>query len=204
MTITRHLDLGCGPHPRNPYHCDELHAVDLVLPVGAKTNAQQAPHFKCANLSLQPIPHLDSSFDSVSAFDFLEHVPRILATPDGMSTRFPFIALMDEIHRVLKQRGRFYALTPAYPSPEAFQDPTHVNIITDETWRYFCGETPMARPYGYKGHFELLRNERALHPYGFDALKPLDKEKTKLRKRLLREGKLPHLMWEFLCIKPQP
>ena len=31
---TRHLDLGCGPCPRNPYHHDETHAVDLTLPPG--------------------------------------------------------------------------------------------------------------------------------------------------------------------------
>jgi SAM-dependent methyltransferase len=194
---TKHLDLGCGPRPRNPYRCDELYAVDLVTD---ETLAE--PHFKSANLSLQPIPHADSSFDSVSAFDFLEHVPRILPTADGRHTRFPFLELMDEIHRVLKPRGRFYALTPAYPSPEAFQDPTHVNIITEETWRYFCGAAPMARPYGFKGQFEMLRNERALHPYGFEPLVPLDKAQTKLRDKLRSEGRLPHLMWEFLCIKP--
>jgi SAM-dependent methyltransferase len=193
---TKHLDLGCGSSPRNPYHCDELYAVDIK-----QTQNVDDQRFKSANLSLESIPHADSSFDSVSSFDFLEHVPRILPTVDGRATRFPFLELMDEIHRVLKPHGRFYALTPAYPSPEAFQDPTHVNIITEETWRYFCGDAPMARPYGFKGQFKLLRNERALHPYGFEALTPLTKEQSKLRERLLKMNQLPHLMWEFSCIK---
>ena len=35
-----------------------------------------AQFFRLANLSIDPIPHPDSSFDSISAFDFLEHVPR--------------------------------------------------------------------------------------------------------------------------------
>ncbi|MDE2299853.1 MAG: class I SAM-dependent methyltransferase [Burkholderiales bacterium] len=189
---TRHLDLGCGPCPRNPYRCDEVHAVDLALPDGV-----DAQRFRRANLSLEPIPHADASFDSVSAFDFLEHVPRVLGTADGRSTRFPFVELMDEIHRVLKPGGRFYALTPAYPNAEAFQDPTHVNIITEETWRYFCGATPMARPYGFKGTFEMLRNERAIYPEAFEPTVSIGWRRRHRRARLLRTGRLAHQMWEF-------
>ncbi|MFZ2651212.1 MAG: class I SAM-dependent methyltransferase [Burkholderiaceae bacterium] len=194
---TRHLDLGCGPGPRNPYHCDEVHAVDLVLPTG-----MDAARFVQANLSVEPIPHPDSSFDSVSAFDFLEHVPRVLATPDGRGTRFPFIELMNQIHRVLKPAGRFYALTPAYPSAEAFQDPTHVNILTEGTWRYFCGEPPQARLYGFTGSFEMQRNERALYPEAFEPAAPVGWRRELRRRRLLKTGRLTHLMWEFVCVKP--
>lgn len=183
---TRHLDLGCGPRPRNPYRHDEVHAVDLVIPDGVDPQ-----WFRHANLSLQPIPHGDSSFESVSAFDFLEHVPRILLTADGTGTRFPFLDLMNEIHRVLKPGGRLYAVTPCYPSPEAFQDPTHVNVITDKTWRYFCGEPPMARPYGFRGNFELIRNERALHPFAFEATVPLNWFQRRLRRRASEKAGCP-------------
>lgn len=195
--MTRHLDLGCGPCPRNPYRRDEVHAVDLVVPAGIDPS-----RFRRANLSLEPIPHADSSFDSISAFDFLEHVPRVLSTADALGTRFPFLDLMSEIHRVLKPGGMFYALTPAYPNAEAFQDPTHVNIITDQTWRYFCGESPMARPYGYTGSFDMRRNERAMYPEAFDASATLGWRRRHRRARLLRTGRLAHLMWEFACIKP--
>jgi hypothetical protein len=27
---TKHLDVGCGRDPRNPFNCDELHGVDIV------------------------------------------------------------------------------------------------------------------------------------------------------------------------------
>ena len=196
---TRHLDLGCGPCPRNPYHHDETHAVDLTLPPG-----MDSTRFAQANLSLEPIPHPDSSFDSISAFDFLEHVPRILPTHDGRGTRFPFVELMNQIHRVLKPAGRFYALTPAFPSPEAFQDPTHVNIITDGTWLYFCGESPQARMYGFTGSFEMRRNERALYPEAFEPTVAVGWRRRHRRARLLKTGRLSHLMWEFVCIKAAP
>ena len=196
---TRHLDLGCGPYPRNPYHQNELHAVDLVAPAGLDPE-----RFQCANLALDPIPHADSSFHSLSAFDFLEHIPRVLTTPDGQATRFPFVELMGEIHRVLKPDGRFYALTPAFPRPEALVDPTHVNFITDQTWTYFCGEKPMAGCYGYRGTFQMLRNEWARFPDAFDATR-----RTSRRRRLSNwvsklRGFHSHLMWEFRCVKPSP
>ncbi len=193
---TRHLDLGCGASPRNPYRYDEVHMIDIVAPAGI-----DASRFRRANLTLEPIPHPDSSFDSVSAFDFIEHVPRLLPTPDGRGTRFPFVELMNEIHRVLKPGGRFYALTPAYPSPEAFQDPTHVNIITEGTWRYFCGEPPQARVYGFSGAFELRRNERALYPEAFEPTVQVGWRRQYRRRRLLGSGRLSHLMWEFVCVK---
>jgi SAM-dependent methyltransferase len=150
--LERHLDLGCGKFPRNPYGRRELSGIDIRALQGAA-----GFDYRVANLGLQPIPHGDSSFGSVSAYDFIEHVPRILATADGRGTRFPFVELMQEIWRVLAPGGRFYALTPGYPYAAAFADPTHVNVITDSTHAYFCGPSPMARMYGFQGRFEALR-----------------------------------------------
>lgn len=152
MLPDRHLDLGCGKFPRNPYGRAALAGVDVrAQPEGV------AFDYRVANLAVQPIPFEDDAFGSVSAFDFLEHVPRLLPTPDGQSTVFPFIRLMDEVWRVLAHGGRFYALTPAYPHAEAFIDPTHVNIIAAGTHEYFCGPSPMARMYGFQGRFDVVR-----------------------------------------------
>lgn len=196
---TRHLDLGCGPCPRNPYSCDEVHAVDLALSAGIDSS-----RFAQANLSLEPIPHPDSSFDSISAFDFLEHVPRVLVTGGGRGTRFPFVELMNEIHRVLKPGGRFYAVTPCYPRPEVFHDPTHVNVITVGTAAYFCGPQPGARMYGFSGAFEMRRNEWALHPEVFSPGIPLTPWRRFKRWRRELVGGLSHVAWEFICVKPVP
>ena len=196
--ITRHLDIGCGSSPRNPYGQTETHGIDIA-PIGGQTS----DFFRFANLSLAPIPHADSSFDSISAFDFLEHMPRVLTTADGLATRFPFIELMSEISRVLKPGGRFYAVTPAFPHATAFHDPTHVNIITIGTWEYFCGDKALARMYGFNGQFDLLRNEWAIHPEAFTAA-PIQNWQAKWRRfrRTLR-GTNSHVLWEFVCTKKE-
>ncbi len=194
---SRHLDLGCGAVPRNPYGRAEVHAVDLAVPPGL-----DPARFRRANLAVEPIPYDDSSFDSVSAFDFLEHVPRLLPTADGRSTRLPFIELMDEIHRVLRPGGRLYAVTPAFPRPEAFVDPTHVNQVSLGTARYFCTPDPLARMYGFRGAFALVRNEWALHPEAFSASPTLGWRRRFTRWRRARGGRLSHLLWELACVKP--
>jgi len=63
---------------------------------------------------------------------------------------------MNEIHRVLAKGGVFLSSTPAFPHPEAFQDPTHVNIITDKTFPiYFNDHYPVAHMYGFIGGFKI-------------------------------------------------
>ncbi len=195
MDNTSHLDIGCGAKPRNPYQYANLYALDIYQ----DANLPHGVIFKQSNLILQGIPYGDSYFDSVSAYDFLEHVPRILAVDS--ETKLPFVLLMDEIWRVLKPNGLFYAQTPAYPHASAFQDPTHVNIITEGTHKYFCGEEPAGRIYGFKGRFEVLQVKR---------VRPLPEGGSySAWQRLLqlvglgdaRKIRQSHLIWELRAIK---
>lgn len=186
-----HLDLGCGKFPRNPYRRSQLAGVDL-RPL-AQTEGFE---LRCANLAIDPIPWPDQVFGSVSAFDFIEHVPRVLPTADGRGTRAPFIELMNEVWRVLAPGGRLYALTPAYPAAMAFQDPTHVNIITERTHEYFCGPNPPGRMYGFRGAFHCIRAEWVVSrdaetAVGFDRGQLLRRWRRRLK------GQLTHLLWEF-------
>jgi SAM-dependent methyltransferase len=152
MGPTKSLDLGCGPILRNPYEAEQVFGIDLV---GEETDV-----IKIVDLTIQPIPFSDSTFDYISAYDFLEHVPRLIYV-DGRRIH-PFIELMSEIHRVLKPGGVFLAHTPAYPKQEAFQDPTHVNIISENTIEYFAGSSiETCRFYGFRGEFEMIRQEWA-------------------------------------------
>jgi SAM-dependent methyltransferase len=191
----RHLDLGCGVSPRNPYGRGTLCGVD-IRPLESTPEAE----FRCANVVLDPIPYPDSHFGSVSAYDFIEHVPRLLTTPDGRGTWFPFIHVMNEAWRVLAPGGRLYALTPAFPSPAAFVDPTHVNIITDRTHEYFCGDDPIGRIYGFSGHFRALRIEWVVY---LDSLvvQPLTVRQKLRRWNRGRMHRLTHLLWELEAIK---
>lgn len=191
----RHLDLGCGTVPRNPYGKPELFGVD-IRPLAATSGVV----FKSANLCLEPIPFPDKYFGSVSAFDYLEHVPRLLTTADGQSTFFPFVKLMSEVWRVLTPGGRFYALTPAYPSAAAFQDPTHVNVITKETHEYFCGESPKGAMYGFSGRFRALRAEFVVHKDARTACEFTLRQKLR-RLKYLYQGRLSYFLWELEAIK---
>lgn len=191
----KHLDLGCGMEPRNPYGRGELHGID-VRPRPASGTIIHA----VADLTLQPIPYADSCFGSVSAFDFLEHVPRLLVTADGKGTVFPFVRLMDEIWRVLAPGGRLYAVTPCFPSQAAFQDPTHVNFISVLTHEYFCGEDPQGRMYGFKGHFRELRIGWVVLKDCAIARQPSLSQRFRWLRRKLK-GKLTHYLWEFEAVK---
>ncbi len=194
---TRHLDLGCGPVPRNPYGQDEAHAVDLEAPAGLPAHL-----FRRANLAVEPIPHPDSSFDSVSAYDFLEHVPRVLLAPGGAGTRFPFVELMSEIHRVLRPGGRFYAVTPGFPRDEAFVDPTHVNVITDRTHTYFTDAVPNARMYGFRGNFRVIRAcwMRKRHSQAYEPAAPDLVHRLRGLVDVLHQRRT-HLLWELEALK---
>lgn len=135
MTIS--LDLGCGETIRNPYQALKVVGLDI----------------QDADLAIEPIPHPDDYFDFVTAYDFLEHIPRLLYVPQR---RYPFVELMSEVWRVMKVGGKFLSSTPAFPHAPAFQDPTHVNIITPLTFaEYFDDEKTWAKMYGFKGKFRI-------------------------------------------------
>ena len=123
------LDLGCGSTPVNPFKSSSVFGLDMF----------------------------DEYFNFITAFDLIEHIPRFNNINKEIGS--PFIHLMNEIWRVLKQDGIFLSHTPIYPFPEAFQDPTHNNIITSNTFRqYFSNEKhPVAESYGICSDFKIIK-----------------------------------------------
>jgi len=125
------LDLGSGAKPNNYFHADVCIGLDLIDVPGAQV-------IKC-NLFEGELPFSSNSVDYVTAFDFLEHLPRTYTKLHPFpNTVNSFILLMNEVSRVLVQGGKFFHRTPVFPHPEAFTDPTHVNIITEATMFYFA------------------------------------------------------------------
>ena len=146
---SRSLDLGCGSKPRNPFNADELFGVDVCDGLG--------PNVRMADLAIEAIPFDSDSFEFVSAYDFIEHIPRVVYAPHRRNS---FVEFMNEVYRVLKMGGFFVSSTPAYPNPEAFMDPTHVNIITDKTFlAYFDNVNRWAEMYGFNGAFQMMQHE---------------------------------------------
>ena len=192
MNSKKHLDIGCGSNPRNPFGCGKLYGIDII---DYKTNDF---NYKQCNVVLESLPFSDSTFDSISAYDFLEHIPRFAIIND--TTQFPFINFMNDAYRVLKPGGVFYAITPFYPREEAFVDPTHINIITRKTHHYFTSPKHGAKIYGFKGNFEVIRVKRI----------KLSQETKKYNFliRLLKNAyytiaykKKSHILWEFRAVK---
>jgi len=194
---TRHLDLGCGIAPRNPFKYKELYGCDIrENPASA---IELGFEYKQANLVQEPLPFPDNYFNSVSAFDFLEHVPRQFMDQHGKLIN-PFVDLMSEVHRVLQPGGRLIAITPAYPRPEAFQDPTHVNIITVKTHEYFTGEQPYGAIYGFKGRFETVNMYWSAPKNAHNMLEPRWRKSIRNFEHKVFKAGLSHLLWDLRAV----
>lgn len=143
---TKTLDLGCGKTPRNPFQARDLYGIDVEW--GIDETKKIVP----CDLGIEAIPFEDGYFDYVTAFDLIEHIPRLIYK--GERRLYPFIYLMSEVSRVLKQGGVFLSDTPALPRAAAHVDPTHVNAITVDTFKsYFCQPLNWASRYGFTGNF---------------------------------------------------
>lgn len=198
--MSNHLDLGCGNNPQNPYRRDNLFGID-IRDVTQTLHPSQGTAIIKANLVFDKIPFEDNFFASVSAVDFLEHIPRQVCLESSKTVVYPFTDLMSEIWRVLSPGGIFLAVTPAFSSPLSFADPTHVNYISQGTHEYFCGERPAAHIYGFKGRF-VARIAKLSAPTNYRDMphNPLRSAVRDLGRRMSKNG-LHHMVWELEAVK---
>jgi len=112
----------------------------------------------CHDLNVLPLPFDTNSFDSISAFEVLEHLGR-------QGDWRGFFAEWNEYYRILKPGGYVFAAVPTAKSIWAWGDPGHTRIITPETlvflsqqqYREQIGKTPMSDyRHVYHGDFEAV------------------------------------------------
>jgi SAM-dependent methyltransferase len=139
------LDIGSGPVPRNPFKAGKV--------LGADLRGNEKENVLLADFSSGLLPFESEMFDYVTAYDVLEHIQRVVLV--NGETSFPFIILINEVFRVLRPGGIFFSIQPCFPAKQVFKDPTHINIMTEDTlYQYFC-EPAWGRIYGYDGSFEM-------------------------------------------------
>lgn len=141
------LDIGCGANKQDGFvgmDIRELSGVDIVH------NIEQFPY---------PLP--DESCSMVIASHVLEHInpgstdPRLVGLINLLTDKKVisksdvakyigevetfgiFMSFMNEIWRITKTKGRFAFVVPYAGSIGFFQDPTHLNPITEVTMAYF-------------------------------------------------------------------
>jgi len=150
-----HVDLGCGTNPRNPFRSQKIIGLDVISDLDFSEFGIEYTHLVDATR----FPFSSNSIDSISGFDFIEHLSRSYRSDLGTNE---FIHYMNEVSRVLRPGGVALFVTPAFPGIMAFSDPTHQNFITRETVNYFVSsEKNLCAPatemqYGFNGNLTLL------------------------------------------------
>jgi SAM-dependent methyltransferase len=105
------------------------------------------------DLSLLPLPFEDASFDEVLCKDILEHVD--------------YVAVLRELHRILRPGGRLRVHSPHFTSPAVWIDPTHRGAFSIDTLRFFVRTGRFAgRAYYFDFHFASVESARiTFHRY---------------------------------------
>lgn len=110
MTCTKRikLDLACGKNKKKGFiGVDVWEGADLVC-----------------DLESFPWPFENDSVDEVFCSHYIEHVPNL-------------VSFANELHRIMRPGARATIVAPYYSSIRAWQDPTHLRAISENTFLYF-------------------------------------------------------------------
>jgi SAM-dependent methyltransferase len=119
--VTSILDIGCGSDPLflKSTSVDERFGVDRLVP---DTASDGPVRIAIADVGALPVlPFKDESFDAVTMLAVLEHLP-----PDSVPK------LLDDIYRVLKNKGVFVLTTPPPRTNHLLKLFAKVRIVSPE------------------------------------------------------------------------
>src|SRR3990172_251720 len=108
--VGRKLNLGCANNHEPGF-------------INLDANADTKPDV-VHDLEVTPLPFPDASFDCVFGSHVFEHIVR-------------FMALVEDLHRILRPGGFLIGITPYGSSDNAWDNPHHVRCFTENTWMYF-------------------------------------------------------------------
>lgn len=122
------LNLGCGTKPRASTTEEQWINIEM----------QRFPGVNIVRDLRRGLPFNDSTVSHVLADNVLEH----LNSEDS-------IFLINEIDRVLIDRGTAEIVVPRFPSPASVQDPGHKSFYTERSALYWNNQPPpVGTPYG--------------------------------------------------------
>lgn len=125
--MPRSLNVGCGPDIRPP---SEGWVNMDVVPLPGVDVVHDILSF--------PWPFADATFDHVLMRHVLEHVPHEVGDKEH---RDGFLLVVEELHRILKPKGRVEIFSPHHDSPDVWADPTHTRAVHPKNFQYFTEES---------------------------------------------------------------
>lgn len=127
------IDLGCGAKKRNDF---PFIGIDSYPYPGVDIIRDVDKH---------GLPFCDCSIDFIYASHFMEHMNDL-------------IFVMEEVWRVLKNRGILEMINPLWTSVYAYAHPDHKRLLHPSLWGWWRPENEEKQAYGVKASFELLKN----------------------------------------------
>lgn len=137
MNKSLRLHLGAGHAPLDEYlnvDIEPLPGIDLIV-----------------DLNKIPWPWETGSVDEVFSQDCFEHLYP-LGIAEGQRN---IIALLTEVHRILKPNGLIELTVPSTDGRGAFQDPTHITYWNRNTFLYFVDGTTHYNVHGGYPRFSV-------------------------------------------------
>lgn len=140
---------------------------------------------KAADISLEAIPYEDDMFDLVTAYDVLEHIPKMvyLSLNFNPERRNCMIELFNEVYRVLKDGGEFYFVVPKGGTNQYMADPTHVTEWVEDSVNYYSGD--------YFGHHDTYGHTSKFKKISVD-VDPIHHWRMSVRLKAIKPAEEPY------------